>query len=159
MFFSFWLTSLYITVSRSIHHPCLYKGPNFIPFSGWVIVSCMYVPHFLSHSYFFKLLPQLKGSLPSSLNLRSWYLCALTPLWERHPRARPSNLQLLRGEVNTSKEKIVMVNRITATSVIVLWLQLCIRAITVAYQKYFARKRSQWSFCGCKKLYPWVAIT
>ena len=40
LFFSFWLTSLCMRVSRSI-----YKWPNFIPFYGWVIFH-VYMYHF-----------------------------------------------------------------------------------------------------------------
>ena len=29
-------------------HPRLYKWPNFIPFYGWVIFHCIYVPHLLN---------------------------------------------------------------------------------------------------------------
>ena len=28
-------------------HPHLYKWPNFVPFYGWVIFHCIYVPHLL----------------------------------------------------------------------------------------------------------------
>ena len=42
MFFSFWLTSLCMTVSRSVH-----VATNFIPFYAWVIFHCIYVPHLL----------------------------------------------------------------------------------------------------------------
>ena len=48
LFFSFWLTSLCMTVSRSIH---VYKWPNFVPFYGCVIVHCIYMYHiFFIHS-------------------------------------------------------------------------------------------------------------
>ena len=45
LFCSFWLTSLCMTVSRSIHVST--KWPNFLPFYGWVIFHCIYVPHLL----------------------------------------------------------------------------------------------------------------
>ena len=36
-----WLTPFCMTISRSI---CLYKWPNFVPFYGWVVLLCIYVP-------------------------------------------------------------------------------------------------------------------
>ena len=45
LFFSFWLTSLWMTDSRSIHLTT--KKLNFISFYGWVIFHCIYVPHLL----------------------------------------------------------------------------------------------------------------
>ena len=44
LFFSFWLSSLYMTVSRSIH---LYKWPDFVPFYSWLIAHCPYAPNLL----------------------------------------------------------------------------------------------------------------
>ena len=43
LFFSFWLTSLCMTDSRSIH----LTTNNFVSFYGWVIFHCIYVPHLL----------------------------------------------------------------------------------------------------------------
>ena len=92
------LYSIWQSLGQSTIHVST-KDPISFLFNGWVTFCCIYVPHFLYHSYFFKLLPQLKVCLPGSLNLRSWYLCALIPLWEHHPRARPpSYLHLLRGK-------------------------------------------------------------
>ena len=45
VFFSFWLTSLCMTVSRSIHISA--NGTTAFLFYGWVILHCIYVPHLL----------------------------------------------------------------------------------------------------------------
>ena len=41
LFFSFWLTLLCMTVSSFTH---ISESHNFVPFCGWVIFHCIYVP-------------------------------------------------------------------------------------------------------------------
>ena len=41
-FFSFWLTSLCMTISVSTY---ICKWHNFVPLCGWIIFRCIYVPH------------------------------------------------------------------------------------------------------------------
>ena len=47
----------YFTLYDTLYvHPHLYKWPNFVPFYGWVIFHCMYVPHlffFISFHYYY----------------------------------------------------------------------------------------------------------
>ena len=45
LFFSFWLTSLSLILSQSIHVSA--NVPNFVSFYDWVIFHCIYVPHLL----------------------------------------------------------------------------------------------------------------
>ena len=45
LFFYFWLISLCMTMSRSIHVSA--NAHNFILFYGWIILHCIYVPHLL----------------------------------------------------------------------------------------------------------------
>ena len=43
----FSLSDLLHSVWQTLVHPHLYKWPNFVPFYGWVIFHCIYVPHLL----------------------------------------------------------------------------------------------------------------
>ena len=45
LFFSFWLTSLSLILSQSIHVSA--NVPYFVSFYDWVIFHCIYVPHLL----------------------------------------------------------------------------------------------------------------
>ena len=47
------------SVSQSLDSSTLYKRPNFIPFNGWVISHCVYIPHLYTFIYqwTFRLLP------------------------------------------------------------------------------------------------------
>ena len=48
LFFSFWrrkTLSYFALYDRLWVHPHHYRWPSFIPFYGWVIFHCMYVPH------------------------------------------------------------------------------------------------------------------
>ena len=50
LFFSFWrrkTLSYFALYDRLWVHPHHYRWPSFIPFYGWVIFHCMYVPHLL----------------------------------------------------------------------------------------------------------------
>ena len=84
MIFVFLFLTYFTLYDRLLVYPHFYKWPNFIPFYGWVIFHCIYVPHLL-YLFIYLLLINIPSTLVDTGSRRTNSLSL---------GSRPSNLRL-----------------------------------------------------------------